>query len=38
MVGRELERVTLVTTFGVKENPHALELVQSELTLDDLFG
>ena len=30
--------LTLVTTFGVKENPHALELVQSELTLDDLFG
>ena len=29
--------ITLVTTFGVKENPYALELVQSELKMDDLF-
>ena len=30
--------LTVVTTFGVKENPHSLELVQSELRMEDLFG
>lgn len=30
--------LTMVTTFGVKENPYALELIQSQLVMDDLFG
>lgn len=34
MVGREKGTGNL----GEKENLHALELVQSELTLDNLFG
>jgi len=30
--------LTMVTTFGLTRNAYAKELVQSELTLKDLFG
>lgn len=29
--------LTMVTTFGVKENIHSKELVQNSIVLDDLF-
>lgn len=29
--------ITMVTTYGVKENPYSLQLVQKELTIDALF-
>jgi len=30
--------LTLITTFGLKQNEHSLGLVEADLTLDDLFG
>lgn len=30
--------LTMITTFGVTDNEYAKELVQSEVTLEDLFG
>mgnify|MGYP000132632001 CR=1 FL=1 len=29
--------ITLITTFGIKENAHSLGLIENTLTLDDLF-
>lgn len=29
--------LTMITTFGVKENPYATELMQNQITLEDLF-
>jgi len=30
--------LTLITTFGLKQNEHSLGLIEKDLTLDDLFG
>ena len=30
--------LTLITTFGVKPNSYAISLIQSQLTMDVLFG
>lgn len=29
--------LTMITTFGVKENQYSLELVENSVTMDDLF-
>ncbi len=34
---RKSVMITMVTTFGIKQNEHSLGLIQNELKLDDLF-
>lgn len=36
--GRKVLWLTMITTFGVKDNMHSKELVQNEVTLKDLFS
>ena len=35
---KKWKMLTLITTFGLKQNEHSLGLVEADLTLDDLFG